>query len=320
MTSRADGFPQFSKLPPELRDLIWSFAFPDTRTFEVLDAPCSHEPQVGPQIGPSVRIRFADARNEPPPLLAQVCRDARHAVLRHYKPIAFSGVVKHINPGRDIFFLDSHLQIRRLLKVIRWMSRIETVRRNITMIALGTSWCRQNGLHLRIFDKVIQTRQSAARLLSYLSKFPHLKVIILVVYQRSRFHMNFTQPSRQTLDRPLSHGALWNAYHSQLKMSRNLDDHWLHRPCQTRLDEYDFEDRTTENSATANPVILKPYSRDPKPTRSQVRDLQIMFEELLRSVAENEGLLPIFYKPPKLQMATLTWTYSSFGHGTYPTR
>ncbi|KAI1451452.1 hypothetical protein F4805DRAFT_471650 [Annulohypoxylon moriforme] len=183
MASQPASFPQFSKLPLELRDMIWGYALPEPRVFEVLDSPSSQQSQSSP----SGRLLFADVRNEPPPSIARVCRDARQAVLRRYKPIAFSGTVKHLDLRRDIILLDSYLQVKRLLKVIRLLSQIEPIRRSATRLALGTSWGLHTGLHLRMFHRSVQTKRNMARFLEYVSKFRHLETIILVVYQRSAF-------------------------------------------------------------------------------------------------------------------------------------
>ncbi|GAP87400.1 hypothetical protein SAMD00023353_2700070 [Rosellinia necatrix] len=307
MANTTGRFPQFSRLPPELRDQIWSDAFPEARTYEVLDSPCS----VPAQAGPCAKLMFADVRNEPPPALARVCRDSRQAVLRHYKPLAFSGVVKHINLSRDILLLDSYLQVRRLLKVIRLLSQIESVRRSATRIALGTSWGLHTGLHLRLFHKAVRTKQNMARLLGHLSKFLSLEAIILVVYQRSAFNLTFSQPNRTTV--PWDHHDLCEAYHYRFNINFNLENYWLRRPYQTRLVRYDPEAQKIEKPLPAR--TSKSCCRDPQPRGYQVRDLKRMFEKSLQSVTENGRFFPArLYEPPKLETATLTWIYTGFGY------
>ncbi|KAI0538274.1 hypothetical protein GGR58DRAFT_468905 [Xylaria digitata] len=312
MADIGHNFPQFSKLPPELRDLIWGYAFPEARIYEVLDSPCS-SPSQG---GPSAKLMFADVRNEPPPALARVCRDSRQAVLRYYKPLAFSGIVKHINLSRDILLLDSYLQVRRLLKVTRLLSQIESVRRSASRIALGTSWGLHTGLHLRLFHKAVRTTQNMARLLEHLSKFTNLEAIILVVYQRSAFNLTFSQPNRTTV--PWDHHDLWEAYHYRFNVNFNLENYWLRRPHQMKLVRYDPDVYKTEKPFVST-RISKSCCRDPQPRGYQVRDLKRMFEKSLRSAAENGRFSPAGqYEPPKLETATLTWIYKGFGYGDYP--
>lgn len=250
---------------------------------------------------------FADVRNEPPPALARVCRDSRQAVLRHYKPLALSGVVKYIDLTRDILLLDSYLQVRRLLKVVRLLSQIETVKRSALRIALGTSWGVHTGLHLRLFHKAVRTKQNMARLLGHLSKFHKLEAIILVVYQSSVFNMTFSPANRTTL--PWDHHDLCEAYYYRYHVNFNFENYWLRRPHQTELILYDPEAQKPEKSLPNR--ISKPCCRDPQLRGHQVRDLKRMFEKSLRSVTDNGRFFPArMHEPPKIETATVTWVYT----------
>ncbi|KAI1333026.1 hypothetical protein F5Y16DRAFT_393431 [Xylariaceae sp. FL0255] len=331
------GFPQFARLPPELRDQIWNYAFPEARIYEVLDSPCVSSAQRGL----ANKLMFADVRNEPPPPLARVCRDARQAVLRRYKPLAFSGVVKHINLGRDILLLDSYLQVRRLLKVVRLLSQIEQVRRSMSRIALGTSWGLHAGLHLRLFHKTVRTKQNMTRLLEHLSRFARLESLILVVYQRSAFnittiassfpvtptnHHHHPHPSPIPNMLPWNHYDLCEPYYSRFNVNFNLENYWLRRPYQTKLVQYDPESPYSRGAATHDPPNnmrrhSKSTRRDPQPRGHQVRDLKGMFERSVRSVVDGEskgkgedGVLGA-YRPPELETATFTWVYTGIGYG-----
>ncbi|KAI8632512.1 hypothetical protein F5Y19DRAFT_366186 [Xylariaceae sp. FL1651] len=312
MANAMASFPQFSKLPLELRDQIWSYAFPEARIYEILDSPCSSPARAEP----ASRLMFADVRNEPPPPLARVCRDARQAVLRRYKPLAFSGVIKHINLSRDILLLDSYLQVRRLIKVIRLISQIEPIRRSASRIALGTSWGLHTGLHLRLFHKAVRTKQNMARLLGHLSKFLKLEAIILVVYQRSALNLTSSLPSHQTL--PWNHHDLWEPYHFRFNVNFNLENYWLRRPYQTKLVRYDPEAQKVERPL-ASRRLSKSCCRDPQPRGQQVRDLKKLFEKSMLSVAEDSSSPSMGpCELPKLETATLTWIYTGFSYGSFP--
>ncbi|KAF3062803.1 hypothetical protein GL218_09456 [Daldinia childiae] len=302
-------FPQFGKLPLELRDMIWGYALPEPRVFEVLDSPSSAQSQTTP----SGRLMFADVRNEPPPSIARVCRDARQAVLRRYKPIAFSGTVKHLDLCRDIILLDSYLQVKRLLKVIRLLSQIEPIRRSATRLALGTSWGLHTGLHLRMFHRSVQTKRNMARFLEYISKFRQLETIILVVYQRSAFGLRLKccGPDRSR-SLPWRHYDLYESYHFNFNVNFNLDNYWLRRPYQSRLVRYDPEDDRTEAEKVQQsplPRHSKQCVHDPQPRGYQVHDLKGTFESWLNKFAEDETLGPSL-KVPGLETATLTWIYT----------
>ncbi|KAI2623560.1 hypothetical protein GGS26DRAFT_583655 [Hypomontagnella submonticulosa] len=329
MESQPPSFPQFSNLPLELRDMIWGYALPEPRVFEVLDSPSSTPSQTTP----SGRLMFADVRNEPPPSIARVCRDARQAVLRRYKPIAFSGTVKHLDLRRDIILLDSYLQVKRLLKVIRLLSQIEPIRRSATRLALGTSWGLHTGLHLRMFHRSVQTKRNMKRFLEYVSKFRQLETIILVVYQRSAFGLRLRccggiRPEHQPRGLPWRHYDLYESYHFNFNVNFNLDNYWLRRPYQSRLVRYDPEDDDRERAETEKQQQQQQQQRhhskqclhdpQPQPRGYQVHDLKGTFESWLRKSAEDEapGLGPSL-RVPGLETATLTWIYTGVRNGDY---
>ncbi|KAI0019548.1 hypothetical protein F4780DRAFT_780393 [Xylariomycetidae sp. FL0641] len=306
MVPQSSTFPQFSKLPLELRDLIWAYALPEPRVYEVLDSPCSSPLQASP----ACRLMFADVRNEPPPQMARVCQDARQAVLRRYKPLAFSGTVKHIDLTRDIILLDSYLQVRKLLKVLRMLSQIESIRRSASRIALGTSWGLHNGLHLRLFHKMVHTRKNMAKFLAYVLKFRQLRTIILVVYQRSAFHMRLRIPDHRTL--PWQHYDLCEPYHFSFNINFNIDNYWLRRPYQTKLVRYD--------PATFKSEKTRLGLKDPKhsfhdalPHTCQVLDLMETFKTWLKLTAGDMATSHSILSTPKLETATLTWIYTASG-------
>ncbi|KAI1099141.1 hypothetical protein F4804DRAFT_337519 [Jackrogersella minutella] len=335
MASQPPSFPQFSKLPLELRDMIWGYALPEPRVFEVLDSPSSQPSQSTP----SGRLMFADIRNEPPPSIARVCHDARLAVLRRYKPIAFSGTVKHLDLRRDIILLDSYLQVKRLLKVIRLLSQIEPIRRNATRLALGTSWGLHTGLHLRMFHRSVQTKRNMARFLEYVSKFRQLETIILVVYQRSAFglrlkccnpapvpgpnhhqHQHQQQHQQQRSLLPWRHYDLYESYHFNFNVNFNFENYWLRRPFQSRLVRYEPDDDRTEmeklQAQSSLPRHSKQCVHEPQPRGYQVHDLKGTFEGWLKKFAEDEILGPSL-KVPGLETATLTWIYTGVRNGGF---
>ncbi|KAH8675930.1 hypothetical protein BX600DRAFT_432467 [Xylariales sp. PMI_506] len=321
MTASAPSFPQFTKLPLELRDQIWGYALPEARVYEVLDSSCSTQSQSTP----SSRLMFADARNEPPPAIARVCRDARHAVLRRYRPLVFSNTVKHIDLSRDILLLDSYLQVKRLLKVTRLLSQVEAVRTKACRIALGTSWGFYTGLHLRLFHKTVQTKRNMEKFLTHLSKFRRLQKIILVVYQRSAFNLRLKVPEHQP--------PHWrqDELHDQCRsnfdgFNFNFDNYFLRRPYQSRLVRYEakaekVEKTTTTSSTTTGPSATntntgrpsKQQAVDPQPRGHQVTDLKETFEKWIEKLAE-EGTLGGDFQPPALETAALTWIYTGTGY------
>ncbi|KAK6196891.1 hypothetical protein LQW54_011094 [Pestalotiopsis sp. IQ-011] len=310
MIGPPQSFPQFSKLPLELRDQVWGYALPEPRVYEVLDSPCSAQTQSTP----SSRLMFADVRNEPPPAIARVCRDARHAVLRRYKPLVFSSTVKHIDLSRDILLLDSYLQVKRLLKVVRLLSQVEAVRTKACRIALGTSWGFYTGLHLRLFHKTVQTKRNMSKFMEHISKFRRLRTIILVVYQRSAFNLRLKDPDRQPL--PWRHYDWYEPYHFNFNINFNFDNYFLRRPYQSRLVRYEPE---VEKADKPEPTMCQTKQQqqqqqviDPHPRGYQVHDLKDTFEHWIKKLAD-EGALGDS-EPPGLETATLTWIYTGVSY------
>ena len=178
------SFP-FYKLPPEIRIMIWGYALPDARVYEVLDAPNAKQ-KTPPQSG----LMFANIHHEPPPALASVCRESRYFVLRHYKPLTLSSTTKYVDLSRDILLLEPYLLVKRLLRTLHFLGQIPLVRDHAAHLALGTSY----GLHTGICHPVLSWRVSKGtipKLLARLSKFVKLRKLLFVVHQEFQFEFDF---------------------------------------------------------------------------------------------------------------------------------
>lgn len=274
--------------------------FPEPRVYEVLDVPCSAQtPRT-----PSSRLMFADVRTEPPPAIGMVCRDARQAVLGHYKPLVLSGTLKYVDLSRDTILLDSYLQVKRLLKVVRLLGQIELVRKTATNLALGTSWGFYSGLHLRLFHKSVRTQENMAKLLGHVAKFRRLKTIILVVYQRSVFSLRGKWPDRSSLH--WQHHNLYQSYRANFNVKYDLENYLLRRPCHSRLTLYD------PGAEKSNDVLVpgrppKQYTHGPQPSGCQVRELRENFDYWVQKLFQDGTLGDL--APPGLETASLTWIY-----------
>ncbi|KAL6403133.1 hypothetical protein AUP68_12468 [Ilyonectria robusta] len=177
----SSNFPAFPKLPPELRSMVWMYALPEPRVFEVLDTPQSNL-KTPAQDG----LTFANSCHEPPPSLATVCRESRAFVLRTYKPLTLSHTIKYIDPSRDIILLEPYLLIRRLLRALHFLAQISQMRDNISQVALGTSYGFSTGIfHPIISGKV--SRNNIKMLLAKLSKFPRLKNVLFIIHEEFQF-------------------------------------------------------------------------------------------------------------------------------------
>ncbi|KAK3990336.1 hypothetical protein QBC44DRAFT_239280 [Cladorrhinum sp. PSN332] len=190
--SAADRFDNFQRLPAEIRNMIWEYSLPESRVYEVLDAPNS-KLKTPAQKG----LMFANVHPEPPPALAAVCRESRNFVLHQYKPLTLGATTKYVDLSRDILLLEPYLLVKRLHRALHFMSQIPMVRDNINRLALGTSY----GIYPGIFHPVLSwkvSKSNIGKLLSSLAKFPKLKTLVFVVHQEFQFEFDARFPGTMT--------------------------------------------------------------------------------------------------------------------------
>lgn len=183
-----EEFSKFTRLPAEIRSMIWENSLPEARVYEVLDAP-NAKLRTPAHKG----LMFANVNPEPPPALAAVCRESRYFVLRHYKPLTLGSTTKYVDFSRDILLLEPYLLVKRLHRTLHFMSQIPHVRDGITRLALGTSY----GIYTGICHPVLSwkvARSNMGKLLSGLARFPRLRTLIFVVHQEFQFDFAFRSP------------------------------------------------------------------------------------------------------------------------------
>ncbi|KAK3902345.1 major facilitator superfamily domain-containing protein [Staphylotrichum tortipilum] len=187
-----DRFPKFQRLPPEIRNMIWEFALPEARVYEVLDAPNAKQKTPARE-----GLMFANVHPEPPPALAAVCRESRSFVLHHYKPLTLGKTTKFVDMSRDILLLEPYLLVKRLHRTLHFMSQLPLVRDHATQLALGTSY----GIYPGIFHPVLGrkvSKNNMSKLLASLAKFPRLRTLVFVVHQEFQFEFDFRFPGTLT--------------------------------------------------------------------------------------------------------------------------
>ncbi|CCC08595.1 unnamed protein product [Sordaria macrospora k-hell] len=196
-------FTNFRRLPAELRNIIWEFSLPESRVYEVLDAPNSKQ-----KTPPHEGLMFANIHPEPPPALAAVCRESRSFVLHNYKPLTLGRTTKYVDLSRDVLLLEPYLLVKRLHRTLHFMTQIPLLRDNINRLALGTSFGIYTGIcHPVLSWKVSKTNMG--KLLTNLAKFPRLKVLIFIVHQEFQFEFDFRFPGTMTPvpNHPLQHSV-----------------------------------------------------------------------------------------------------------------
>ncbi|KAB5551302.1 hypothetical protein GE09DRAFT_1223102 [Coniochaeta sp. 2T2.1] len=184
----SERFNYFQKLPAEIRTMIWEYSLPESRVYEVLDAPNATKKTAAQQ-----GLMFANVHPEPPPALAAVCRESRYFVLHAYKPLTLGRTTKYVDLSRDILLLEPYLLVKRLHRTLNFMSQIPLMRDNINRLALGTSYGIYTGIcHPVLNWKVSKT--NVGKLLASLAKFPKLKTLVFIVHQEFQFEFDFRFP------------------------------------------------------------------------------------------------------------------------------
>ncbi|KAK4248175.1 hypothetical protein C7999DRAFT_13841 [Corynascus novoguineensis] len=178
-SAQASGrFTKFRRLPPEIRNMIWEFALPEARVYEVLDAPNAKQKTPAHE-----GLMFANVYPEPPPALAA--------------PLTLGKTTKFVDMSRDILLLEPYLLVKRLHRTLHFMSQISLVRDKATQLALGTSY----GVYTGIFHPVLGrkvSKNNMSKLLASLAKFSRLKTLIFVVHQEFQFEFDFRFPGTLT--------------------------------------------------------------------------------------------------------------------------
>ncbi|ERT02150.1 hypothetical protein HMPREF1624_00448 [Sporothrix schenckii ATCC 58251] len=178
-------FHSFLLLPPEIRTMVWEYALPEPRVYEVMDVP--HAKQ---KMNAADGLMFANVHHEPPPPLAAVCRESRGFVLHHYRPLTLGRTTKYVDLSRDLLLLEPYLLLKRLHRTLHFMSRIPLIRDHLAGLALGTSYGVYTGIcHPVLSWKV--SKSNMGKLLTGLAKFPKLKALLFVVHQEFQFEFDY---------------------------------------------------------------------------------------------------------------------------------
>ncbi|KAF4953987.1 hypothetical protein FSARC_12275 [Fusarium sarcochroum] len=297
------SFPSFTKLPAELRSMVWAFALPEPRVYEILDTPYSTL-----KTPASTGLMFASSSHDAPPVLAAVCRESRVFVLRRYRPLTLSDTTKYINPNQDLILLEPYLLIKRLLRVLHSLAEIDFMKINMRQVAFGTSY----GFSTGIFHPILSGRVSKNNmkmLLRKLERFPHLKRVLFVVHEEFKctvLESPVTEwPHRLQLN---SHDLLKHDDDANSRITWHFHRNELqYYPLQTEDTEQDDIDMTASVSDGEEEDVelnRKPTNDDWR--RFKRRFLKAVYSTLTKELREKpqQELLPL-----RIDGASLSWTY-----------
>ncbi|OLN88207.1 hypothetical protein CCHL11_00282 [Colletotrichum chlorophyti] len=297
------------KLPAEIRLMIWNYALPGARVYEVMDSPNASQ-----KTPATAGLMFANVRHEPPPALGAVCQETRIFVLQRYRPLTLSFTTKYVDLSCDILLLEPYLLVKRLLRTLHFFSQIPLVRDSLSRLAFGTSY----GLYTGICHPVLSWKVSKSNmttLLARLAKFPKLRKLVFVVHQEFQFDFNVRQP--YSLQQPGHQDALrpqliHQGYRFKFDIESHLnytqprhphDNEFLYYPLsidEDRDDCFDKDDLEGDSD---------PY--ESWPTNDDWRRFRRRFQRSIHlAVGSGSPGSPRPAVMPTLEGASLLWRYS----------
>ncbi|CAK7239945.1 MAG: hypothetical protein STHCBS139747_001380 [Sporothrix thermara] len=207
----------FMRMPPELRRMVWEYALPEPRVYEIMDTPQSKKKTEADQ-----GLKFANTHHEPLPVLAVVCKESCSFVLNRYRPLKLEGKVKYVDLSRDLLLLEPYLQLQRLHRTLDFMSRIELIRNNMTAMALGTSFGVKTGISHQLLSPRV-SKNNMVKLVTAMAKFPKLKDLLFVVHQEFQFEFD-AEANMETIHttQPVNWESRVNEYDPDKKLESGL--------------------------------------------------------------------------------------------------
>jgi hypothetical protein len=301
------------RLPSEVRLMIWEYALPEGRVYEVLDSP--HAKQKTPA---HQGLMFANVHQEPPPALAGVCRESRAFVLRRYKPLVLSTTTKYVDLSRDIILLEPYLLVKRLLRTLHFLSQIPLVRDQVTKLALGTSY----GVHTGICHPVLSwkvSKNNMAKVLARLSKLPRLRQLIFIVHQEFQFEFDFGFPKAGGLHagggNPVHRPQMVHqAYRFKFDIESNINYHYPRHPHHNEFLYYPLPiDEDKDDLFDKDDLDEESEWCDPWPTNDDWRRFRRRFQRSIHLAVEKGPPGPRPEVMPTLDGASLLWRYTKAG-------
>ncbi|KAF7542508.1 hypothetical protein G7Z17_g11510 [Cylindrodendrum hubeiense] len=307
----SSNFPAFCDLPPELRSMVWVYALPGPRVFEILDTPQSNL-NTPAQDG----LTFANSCHEAPPSLAAVCQESRALVLRSYKPLTLSHTTKYIDPSRDIILLEPYLLIRRLLRALHFLAQIPPMRDHISQVALGTSYGFSTGIFHPITSGKV-SRNNIKMLLVKLSRFPRLKKVLFIIHEE----FQFTSPKLASPDCLFGLQLFHHSYSRKFDGEPRTNQHHRWRFHQNDLRFYPLKVEDTKDDEPDVDEFEGEFEdededeeRDRRPTNEDWRRFRKRFLKAVFMSGERRPCAERRSKPPtlKIEGANLLWRYLSY--------
>ncbi|CVL10266.1 hypothetical protein FPRO06_01155 [Fusarium proliferatum] len=293
------GFAAFNNLPAEIRSMVWVYALPEPRVYEILDTPFSTL-----KTPASTGLMFSSGSHTAPPVLAAVCRESRAFVLRRYQPLTLSDTIKYIDPSRDIILLQPYLLIKRLLRTLHSLAEVDFMKRDLRQVAFGTSYGFSTGIYHPILSGKV-SKNNMKTLVKKLARFSKLGKVLFVVHEEfkcvvSKPHRAESQLELQLLSSSFVKSQEDDQSRTNWNFRRNEIQYYpLHFEEEVEDDEPDIEGDDVE-------LNRKPTNDDWR--RFKRRFLKAVHSTLMRELQEKprQEHLPFL-----IEGASIIWRYEA---------
>ncbi|KAF5599353.1 hypothetical protein FPANT_3515 [Fusarium pseudoanthophilum] len=272
------GFVAFNNFPTEIRSMVWAYALPEPRVYEILDTPF---PTL--RTPASTGLMFSSSSHDAPPVLAAVCRESRALVLHRYRPLTLSDTIKYIDPSRDIILLQPYLLIKRLLRTLHCLAEVDFMKRDLSQVAFGTSYGFSTGIYHPILSGKV-SKNNMKTLVKKLARFSKLGKVLFVVHEE----FNFVKSQEDDLSR-----TTWHFRRNEIQ----------YYPLHFEEEEEEDEPGTEDDDVELN---RKPTNEDWR--RFKRRFLRAVYSTLMRELQEKSRQEHL---PFLIEGASVLWRYEA---------
>jgi hypothetical protein len=299
------GFVAFNKLPAEIRSMVWAYALPEPRVYEILDTPFSTL-----KTPASTGLMFSSSSHDAPPVLAAVCKESRAFVLRRYRPLTLSDTIKYIDPNRDIILLQPYLLIKRLLRTLHSLAEMDFMKRDLRQVAFGTSYGFSTGIYHPILSGRV-SKNNTKTLVKKLARFSKLGKVLFVVHEEfkcvnSKPHRAESQLELQLLSSSFVKSQEDDQPRTAWRFHRNEIQYYPLHVEELEEDEPDIEKSVSDGEDDDVELNRKPTNDDWR--RFRRRFLKAVYSTLMKELREKprQEHLPFL-----IEGASLSWRYEA---------
>ncbi|RKK81278.1 hypothetical protein BFJ69_g3858 [Fusarium oxysporum] len=300
------GFVAFNNLPAEIRSMVWAYALPEPRVYEILDTPFSTL-----KTPASTGLMFSSSSHDAPPVLAAVCRESRAFVLRRYRPLTLSDTIKYIDPSRDIILLQPYLLIKRLSRTLHSLAEVDFMKRDLRQVAFGTSYGFSTGIYHPILSGKV-SKNNMKTLVKKLARFSKLGKVLFVVHEEFKCVISNPHRAESQLELQLLSSSFVKSQEDD--QSRTA---WHFRRNEILYYPLPFEEEVEEDEPDIEKSVLDGEDDDVELNRKPTNDDWRRFKRRFLKAVHSTLMRELLEKPRRehlpflIEGASLLWRYEA---------